>query len=279
MSEQACPMAKMEKILVATDGSSYSENAVKEAIRLAKKCTSRLFAVSVVITNLEFEVTMPQVVEKEEKKALQHLESIKARALKEGIECDITVIHGDEPYQDIIRQAQENHVDMIIVGRHGRTGLVRLMMGSVAAKVIGHAPCNVLVVSPVATIEFKNILIATDGSRYSETAVREAIGIAKRRNSPLTIVSVASMDVEVEAAKGNVKNAVELASKEGIKTEGVTIIGKPYDAIVEAAKQKHADLIVVGSHGRRGLERLLMGSVTERVVGHTEAGVLVVKAR
>jgi nucleotide-binding universal stress UspA family protein len=86
MSGQACPMAKMEKILVATDGSTYSENAVKEAIRLAKKCTSRLFAVSVVITNLEFEVTMPQVVEKEEKKALEHLEAIKTRASKEGID-------------------------------------------------------------------------------------------------------------------------------------------------------------------------------------------------
>ena len=57
-------MAKMEKLLVATDGSTYSENAVKEAILLAKKCSSKLTAVSVVITNLEFEVTMPQVVEK-----------------------------------------------------------------------------------------------------------------------------------------------------------------------------------------------------------------------
>jgi nucleotide-binding universal stress UspA family protein len=115
------------------------------------------------------------------------------------------VIHGDDPYQDILRQAQENHVDMIIVDRHGRIGLLRLMMGSVAAKVIGHAPCNILVVSPVATIEFKNILIATDGSRYSEAAVREAISIAKRCNSSLVVVSVASLDAEIKSAEGNVK--------------------------------------------------------------------------
>lgn len=277
MSRPACPMAKMEKLLVATDGSTYSENAVKKAILLAKKCSSRLFAISVVITNLEFEVTMPQIVEEEEKKAREHLESIKARASKENVDCNITVIHGDEPYQDIVRKASENRVDMIIVGRHGRTGLLRLMMGSVAAKVIGHAPCNILVISPAATTDFKNILIATDGSRYSEAAVREAIGIAKRCNSSLVIVSVASLDVEIKSAEDNVKRAVELASKEGVKAEGVTIIGKPYEAIVEAAQQKHADLIVVGSHGRRGLERLLMGSVTEKVIGHMEAGVLVVK--
>jgi hypothetical protein len=279
MSGQGCPMAKMDTILVATDVSTYSENAVKEAILLAKQCSSRLFAVSVVITNLEFEVTMPQVVEKEEKKAREHLESVKARASKEGVVCDIMVIHGDEPYQDIIRQALENRVDMIIVGRHGRTGLVRLMMGSVAAKVIGHAPCNVLVVSPIATTEFKNILIATDGSRYSEAAVREAIGIAKRCNSHLVAVTVASSEVEVIPAKDNIEQAIELASKEGVKAEGLTVFGKPYEAIIETAKQKGSDLIVVGSHGRRGVERLLMGSVTERVIGHTEVGVLVVKAR
>ena len=279
MNGQACPMAKMEKLLVATDGSTYSENAVKEAIHLAKKCSSRLFALSVVITNLEFEVTMPQVVEKEEKKAREHLESIKARASQEGIDCDISVIHGDEPYQDIVRLASENHVDMIIVGRHGRTGLLRLMMGSVAAKLIDHAPCNVLVVSPTARIEFKTILIATDGSRYSEAAVREAIGIAKGCNSHLVAVSVASSEVEVIPAKENVEKTAALASKEGVKAEGLTVFGKPYEAIIETAKQKGADLIVVGSHGRKGLERLLMGSVTERVIGHTEVGVLVVKTR
>ena len=278
MNRQACPMAKMEKILVATDGSSYSENAVKEAILLAKNCSSRLFAVSVVITNLEFEVTMPQVVEKEEKKALEHLEAVKAQASKEGIDCDISVPHGDEPYQDIVRLALENRVDMIIVGRHGRTGLLRLMMGSVAARVIGHAPCNVLVIPPAANIEFKTILIATDGSRYSEAAVREAIGIAKRCKSRLVAVPVASSEVEVVPAKDNVEKTAALASKEGVKAEVVTVFGKPYEVIIKTAKQKGADLIVVGSHGRKGLERLLMGSVTERVIGHTETAVLVVKA-
>lgn len=189
------------------------------------------------------------------------------------------MIHGDEPYKDIVRQALENRVDMIIVGRHGRTGILRLMMGSVAAKVIGHAPCNVLVISPTAPTEFKNILIATDGSRYSEAAVCEAVGIAKRCKSSLVALSVASADAERKAAVDNVGYATELAAKEGIKVESITLIGKPYEAIVDAAKQKQADLIVVGSHGRKGLERLLMGSVTERVIGHTEVGVLVVKAR
>jgi len=234
---------------------------------------------SVVITNLEFEVTMPQVIDKEDKEALEHLETIKARASKEGIDCDIAVIHGDDPYQDIVRRAQEKHADMIIVGRHGRTGLPRLMMGNVTAKVIGHAPCNVLVVSPAVSTDFKDILVATDGSRYSKAAVREAISIAKRCNSRLIAVSVAYSDGEIKSAQDNVQMAVELASQESIKIEGAAVIGKSYEAIVDMAKQKQADLIVVGSHGRRGLERLLMGSVTERVIGHSGIAVLVIKAK
>lgn len=224
-------------------------------------------------------MNMPQVIEKDEKKALEHLESIRGKASVEGIDCEISAPHGEEPYQEIVDSATSNQADMIIMGRHGRTGLLRLMMGSVAAKVIGHAPCNVLVVPPDAKVEYKKVLIATDGSKYSDAAVREAIGIAKRCDSSLVTVSVAASDAEIVVAKDNVKNVEELARKEGIKAEGQTIIGKPYEVIIETAKQKNADLIVVGSRGRKGLERLLMGSVTERVIGHTESAVLVIKAK
>jgi nucleotide-binding universal stress UspA family protein len=144
-----------------------------------------------------------------------------------------------------------------------------------------------MVVPLNAKIECKNILIATDGSRYSDAAASEAIGIAKRCGGSLIVISVAFSDKEITLAeddeeiilaKDNVKKIMELAEKEGIKTEGLTVKGEPYEAIIKTAKQKQVDLIVVGSHGRTGIERLLMGSVTERVIGHAEAAVLVVKA-
>ncbi len=279
MSGQTCPVAILDKLLVATDGSEYSEGAIREALRIAKNCKSKLIAVSIVITNLEFEVTMPQVVEKEEKRAREHLESIKARARKESIDCDIVVFHGDEPYRDIVSTASKNNVDLIVVGRHGRTGLLRLMMGSVAAKVVGHAPCNVLVVSPAAHVEFRKILVSVDGSDFSKAALNEALSMAKRCGSGLVILSVASTDAESGAAAGIVKQSAERATQEGVAVQSVTMTGKPYEAIVEAARKNQADLIVVGSHGRRGMERLLMGSVTERVIGHTDSAVLVAKAK
>jgi len=277
MNRLVCPTARMEKLMVATDGSDYSESAIREAINLARICSSRLFVVSIVTTNLEFQTVVPQVMEKEEKEAREHLDSVKSWAAKEGIECDVIDRLSEEPFQDIIDLAEKNKVDMIIVGTHGRTGLKRLMMGSVTAKVIGHAHCNVLVVPLHAKVECRNILVATDGSKYSAAAASEAIGIAKKCGSSLFVISVASTDTEVASAAGNVKKVTDMAEKENIHIEGIAVKGKPYEAITETAKQKRADLIIMGSHGKTGIERLLMGSVTERVIGHSGTAVLVVR--
>jgi len=278
MNSQLCPFGKSGMLLLATDGSKFSEGAIREALSLSRQCSSKLIALSVIKTNLEFEMTMPQVMEKEEEEAMKHLKLVKSMASKEGIDCKTLTVHGEEPYQEIIDAASKNQADMIIMGRHGRTGLLKLMMGSVTARVIGHAPCNVLVIPPDAQAECRNILVATDGSKYSEAAAREAICIAKQCKSALIAISVASSASEVASAEENVKKITDAAINEGVKAWGLTTTGKPYEVIVEMARQKRADLIVVGSHGRTGIERLLMGSVTERVIGHSETAVLVVKA-
>ncbi len=295
---QICPIANLEKLLLPTDGSEFSEGAIREAIKLAKIYSSKLFAISVIETNPEYESIAPQLVEKTEKEARLHLEAVKDRASKEGVDCKTIARQGETPYKYIVEEAAKNQVNMIIMGRRGRTGLRRLMMGSVTAKVIGHAPCNVLVVPRAARPEYKNILVATDGSHHSNAAASVAIGIAKRCNARLIAVSVVPYEsisplgiVHSEmqwglvteesrkAAENNLKSVKEISEKEGVKIEELILEGRPYEAIVNAAKEKRADLIVVGSHGRTGLDRLLMGSVTERVIGHAECAVLVVKAK
>ncbi|NWF51922.1 MAG: universal stress protein [Nitrospirae bacterium] len=275
---KVCPTARLEKLLLPTDGSKFSEGAVKEAIDLAKTCSSKLFAVSVIEINPEFEALAPGLVEKTEKETRQYLEALKAKASKEGVDCEIIVHEGEEPYKYIVDEASKNKVEMIIMGRRGRTGLKRLMMGSVPAKAIGHAPCKVLVVPKDAKLDLKKILIATDGSKYSEAASREAISIAKRTGGSLIVLSVAKKKENLPAAKESVDKVKAVTDKEGIKIEAMTLEGEPYETIVKTAVQRKAGLIVVGSHGRTGIERLLMGSVTERVVGHAESAVLIVKA-
>ena len=253
MSAPVCPTAKMQKLMVATDGSEYSKTAIREAIKLARICSCNLIAVSVVKTNLEFDSLLPQFVKKAEQETLKHLESVKAQAAKEGVNCMTIASLGEEPYQDILNHASENNADMLIIGTHGRTDMKRLMMGSVTALVIGHAVCKVLVLPLDAKVEFKNVLIATDGSKYSEAAASEALGIAKRCGSSLIVISVASSDAETASAKDNVNKVLEAAEKEGIKTTPVVITGKPYEAIITTSKREKADLIVVGS-----IERLII---------------------
>lgn len=294
---QCCPTTKIEKLLLSTDGSEFGEGAIREAIKLAKTCSSKLLVISVVETNPEYETIAPQLVEKAEKETRKHLEAVKERASKEGVDCEIIERQGEDPFKYIVEEAAKNQAGMIITGRRGRKGIKRLMMGSETARIIGHAACNILVVPRAANIEFKTIVAATDGSKYSEAAVQEAVSIAKRCGSNLIVISVVPSETESpfdivhsEMQKGliagkelgeaekNVKKVKELAIESGITAKGFVYAGRPCKAILEIAKQEKADLIIVGSHGRTGIAKLLMGSVTERVIGLAGCAVLVVKA-
>jgi hypothetical protein len=295
---EICPTTGIEKILLSTDGSEHSEGAVREAIRLAKKCGSKLTALTVVDTNPEFAALAPQIVEKKAIEARQNLEAVQARAKQEGVACDTVVREGDDSYKYIVDEAVKSKSSMIVVGRRGRTGLSRLMMGSVTARVIGYSPCNVLVVPKTAQLKFSGIVVATDGSAYSAAAASEAIGLAKRNGSSLTVISVIPSEVvaltdvgfnidqrelmdqqEMHEAEKNAKAVKEAAQKEGVPVKAFVLSGKPAEAIIQTAQEKDADLIVLGSHGRTGLEKLLMGSVAERVIVLSSCPVLVVKGK
>ncbi|MBI4823491.1 MAG: universal stress protein [Nitrospirae bacterium] len=295
--EELCSI-RLERLLLSTDGSEFSEGAIREAVRLAKNCKCELSALYVIEFNPEFEALAPKLVEKMEVGSKQHLASVRERALKEGVDCKTLIRRTEAPYQAIVEEAGKLKADVIVMGRRGRSGLKKLMMGSVTAKVIGHSACDVLVVPRQASILCKNILVATDGSLFSNQAVSEAVGIAKRCGARLYVVSavhageVSPFDitqfemqkgliasVEIDRAEKDIAQAKELAQKEGVSVEGIIAGGRPYEVIVETAHGKNADLIVMGSHGRTGVEKFLMGSVTERVIGHAGCAVLVVKLK
>jgi nucleotide-binding universal stress UspA family protein len=296
--DEICPVVNTEKLLLATDGSPFSEGAIREAIRLAKRCSSKLSVLSVIETNPEYETIAPQLLERAEKSAQEHLSSVKERAKKEGVDCTTSILEGENSFNYISNEAAKNRISMIIMGRRGKTGLKRLVMGSTTARVIGHAPCNVLVIPRAARVDFNNILVATDGSRYATAAASEAIGIAKKNNSSLIILAVVpsesmqpmdivhsqmSRDViakaEMTEAEKNAKAVKEAAQKEGVTVEAFIMGGKPSDAIVQTAKEKNVDVIMLGSHGKTGIDKLLMGSVAERVIVLAPCAVLVVKGK
>lgn len=274
---ESSPVSKLEKLLLATDGSPYSEGAVREAISFAKRCSSSLYVVSVLETNPEYETIGSNVFEKEEAETMAYLESIKARAANEGLKCETILRESTDSSQAIVEEAAEKKVDMIVIGRRGRKGLVKLLMGEVAAKVIGHAPCNVLVVPKAAVIGYRNILVATDGSGHSIAAAEQAIRIAKMCGSSMTVLSSIRSNDELEAAKSNVNKVIEMAQKEEIQVEGLTPMGRSYNVIVETAGGRGIDLIVKGIPVKTALQKIFTGSATEQVIGNSGCAVLIVK--
>jgi len=275
---------KPSKILLATDCSTFSSGAEREAINLAKRFNSELYILSVIETNPEFAALAPGIFEKIEEKTRNLLNELRQRAETEGIKSEIIIREGDEPYKLIIDEAQKKMCEIIIMGRRGRTGITRLLMGSVTARTVGHSPTNILIVPRAARIEFKNIVVATDASKFSEAAAKEAIQLARETGANLYAIAVTRPDAPLERIKESEDALMRINSecnKEGIKVETELVKNRPheriYEAIIEFAKRHNADLIVLGSHGRTGIQKLLMGSVAERVIGHAEVGILVVK--
>ena len=144
----ACPLTRGERILVAVDGSSFSEAAVDQAISLGGICKSEIFLISVVDLFPEQMAVAPALVEKMSEEVREHLDNAKAKVDKAKIPCETIVHMGGKPHEFIVQEAKEKSIDLITMGTHGRTGLERVLLGSVAQNVIGHSPCPVLVVPP-----------------------------------------------------------------------------------------------------------------------------------
>lgn len=270
---------KFDPLLVATvctgcDG--CCEGAVREAISLAKACSSKLYAVSVVETNPEFSALAMDYLEEVAANTRKHLDSIKEAAAKQGVNCETFVHRGGDVHRHILDDSEKVGAKLIIAGRKGKTGIERLMMGSVAEQLIGEAPCNVLVVPREAGMSLKKILVATDGSKRAEKAVDEAIVFAKQSGSSLSAICVGRRESDAEAARRNLQYVKDAAGKEGLEVETLTAQGPPYKGIVDTAIEKGVDLIVVGRRGQTGIKSFFMGSTSERVIGLSACAVLVV---
>ena len=137
---------------------------------------------------------------------------------------------------------------------------------------------------------YRNIILAYDGSKFSNKALQEAISLAKSSGGSLLVLSVVDITDEFESEAPGLtdkmtEKLLKLAQKAMAKAVAAKVkakvevhVGDAYEMIVDIAKKKKADVIVMGSHGRTGLTRLLMGSVTSRVIGHAPCSVLIVKA-
>lgn len=271
----------LRRILLATDGSEYSQSAIEVAIQIAKQSQARLTVMTMELLAEDLEIVGTHAMRaSQEKEAHQRLDAVAKLAAEAGVQCQTLLCYGEEPFREIVDTAEEIDANLIVMGRRGRRGLARIMVGDATARVVGHAHCNVLVVPRAGKLWQSRITLGTDGSAHSEGAAAAAINWAEHSRLPLSIVSAtvrshsSERKAEAQAAAGKVES---VAIARGLCCEIVLAEGRPEEVITNTAAEKNADLIVVGSHGRSGIARILLGSVSERVIGAATCPVLVAK--
>ncbi|PMP64543.1 MAG: hypothetical protein C0197_00375 [Caldimicrobium thiodismutans] len=282
------------KILACIDGSEVSFNAYKNALWLAKSLNAEVLVMTVLPVGqalssaLSLFIGMKDTLRKGAEKILKEASFM---AEEEGVKVK-EILEEGEPFQRIIDTAYAEEVDLIVLGKTGKSGLAKGILGSTATRTIGSSPVDCLVIPKEATLRIRKLLLPVDGSPYSERANERALFLAKAFKASVSILFVVELLFELYETPAELVNLIETLRNEGeeivrkmrlkfkeenIPSEAFVVQGNIAEQIIEFSNKEEADLIVMGSHGKTGLKRLLLGSVTEKVINFGNKPVLVVK--
>jgi len=277
-----------ETILVPTDGSDCADLALDHVVDIARHYDATVHLLHVLdVRDLE---KAPDVEPLEEDAATLVDET------ESGIDADVetvTSVRTGYPDQEIRDYADQIEAGMIAMGSHGRTGVRRFVLGSIAEKVLRLSDVPVLTVteSEVGTLPYENVLVPTDGSRGADAAVDPAASLATAYDATvhgLSVVDTRALgadvrsDVLVDSLEDNARTALDdleadLADRDVGEVRKEVMFGMPYQSIQNYVEENAVDLVVMGTHGRTGLDRYLLGSVTEKLVRTSPVPVLSVR--
>lgn len=269
-----------ERILLATEHTEFDSGAERLAFDMAKRCSVPLAAVLPVVSNPEYEAIAPQLAERAEQEAAARLNLLYDAAAHAGVQLDVHVRRGVEPFREIVQEATERQSDLIVTRRRGkRSFLSNLLVGEMVSKVVGHAPCSVLFVPRAAQMWSHGILAALDNSPNAQHVAHTAAKIAAQCGLPLALLGILAHDTpelrtETEAT---LSHARALATAAGAQVSSQILAGKPFEQILATAKSQGSDLIVVGRHGESNVIRTPFGGTTQKVIGLADTSVLVVR--
>jgi len=280
-----------DNVLIPTDGSDCAQAAVGYAADLATRYNARVHALCVADSRtLENAPHYDQIEQEREEIAERTCNDLSVS----GVPVERTV-RTDIPHKAILRYATEQDIDLIVMGTHGRTGVERYLLGSVTEKVVRLSDVPVLTVKPDAdgnvTYPYTDILVPTDGSKGAEAAIGPGVSIASTYDARIhaySVIDTMAMGVDVrsgaipdaleESARSAVEFVEEQATEASVSAVEPTIEhGSPYRGIRSYVEEHDIDLVVMGTHGRSGIERYLLGSVAEKTVRTSPAPVMTVR--
>ena len=300
-------MIAIRSILCPYDGSEFSRRALEHATALARFYKAPLTLLHVhtgapIGPDADRLTWDGPLQARERKRLVVWLADIGAPARAAGVGVEAKVVEGN-PAAEILRIAREEAASLLILGTHGRSGFDRLLLGSVTERVLRYAPCPVLTVTtrvlpdyPPDRPPFRNIVCPIDFSPASQRAVEYALTLAQEAYGRLTLLHAleqTSPEEEVELARFDIAGfhrameqiakvrldaAIPEGARDWCRPEILVGRGKAWRVILEAAEERDADLIVIGTHGRHPIDTALFGSTTHHIVRAAHCPVLVARA-
>lgn len=286
-----------ERILCPIDFSDGSQQALRVAARIASKTNAELVVAHVwYVPAMAFageRAFTPPLIQDLADEAQQDLDDAVLEASAPGAKPVVGKMLSGVPWAQIVSLLEKDAYDLCVIGTHGRTGLARILLGSVAEKVVRHAPCSVLAVRSDKERElFEHVLVPTDFSTTAEYALEVATQVVVPTGSitlfhaielPVAYVrEVPDLDfrrdldmratVALEQAAATLEGAARVATASRVGAPGAQILA----ALDE---DPSIDVVVMGSHGRTGIKRAVIGSVAEKIVRYARCSVLVARRR
>jgi len=296
-------MARIANILCPVDFSEFSRCALDRAVRIARLHKAVLTAVHVVEPDEPDGDAATSAANARRRRDERSEKMIRFVGAETTLDVQIRreVVEGPSVAREILVQAGRLSADLIVMGTHGRSGVERLLLGSIADKVTRLSHIPVLTVprsdtEPCGCPPFRTILCAIDFSEASQAALRYVSSLIEEPGSHVMILHVVELlpvvrepctpspfdlapklaDIEA-AAHRLVHKTVPPELKACADVEEIVAEGKPYVAILDTATERKADLIVLGAHGPGALDRLRYGSTTSHVVRRASCPVLTVR--
>jgi nucleotide-binding universal stress UspA family protein len=281
-------MKLLEKILVATDFERASKDALQMALVLAKAFHSEIILIHVVPEIKDYPITRGKI----RKKATEKLKQIEISLRKKGISTVETIVRFGIPFERIIEHSEELDVNLIVIGSGKKEK--KFPLGTTAERVMVYADKPVLVVRMGSRPLIRKIFCPVDFSEASKRALMNALHLSRTFEAHLTILTV--FEPLLSSFFGPGRTPGESKEKDLIKRQqhqydrflkgfesenlkwAKTIRrGKPHEEILKAIRETQPDLLLMGTQGRTGISRLLMGSTTEKVVREMPCSVITVK--
>ena len=252
---------RRQRLMLATDGSEFSRAPTEIAIDLARRFGVTLDVVTAVETESDQEL------------ARARLAPAVRDGMIAGVDCEEIVRYGKQPVKEVVAAATAAAANILIIGRRPPRGDIKeRLIGDIARQILIQVPSHVLIAGWQARMWQQRILVASDGSDFSDSVVDMATQLAKITATPVTLIAVAGNAAARQQAEADVEHKAGLMRLEGVAVTPLIVDGNPGPAIVQAAHDIGADLVVLGNRRRK------ISSVVDHVIGRLACATLVVNA-